>query len=479
MLIAKNRKGEYLEEELPTNVTIFKNVLWMEDCAFRMERWLEGEKWGPLKIDAELHRRCNLNCRMCARRASPIDLTQESKRIEMSTQRWVELVRESAKIHTKVWNISGLGEPMCKPTTLFAVMEMIKACGMFGELTTNGTLWSEKDVRRTVEIGWDSVCISIDAPDAKTHDYLRRVKGTFKRATQTVRLFKFWRDKLSSDVPSITIKVVLNKLNYKKLPQMVVLASKLGADAIFVEPMIVYTPLGEELKLNEKEMQELPQYIKETRDLAKEYCIATTITCITPEKELQQELVKKTSNIRSILLEDAEKYKENKILSIPCYYPWFFLMIRADGSAIHCGECKDVSDNVRNKSLLEVWTGKVLEDIRNEFQKGLPSYCEMCRPNVIEDMREIRRAIINFSKREYLQQRILDLLKENVSLKKQLFRLRLDKGITQKELERLNEALEHERELMRFKNSLSYKIGKIIGETPLGKIIKRAFGIYV
>ena len=455
-------------------------MLWLGDYAFRMERWFKGQEIGPMRIDAELHRRCNLNCVMCARRASNIDLIEESKKIEMPTKRWVEIARESGELGTKAWNISGIGEPMCKPETLISVMEMVKAYNMYGELTTNGTLWNEKYIKKTIEMGWDSICVSIDAPDAKTHDTIRRVKGTFKRATKTVTLFSKWRDKFKNEVPCLTLNLVLTKLNYKKLPQMIKLAYKVGADAIFVEPMIVYTSLGEKNKLNEKEIEELPEIIQKTKELGEEYLIATTITCETPEKKFQKELIKHTSNIRDILIEDSKTYLNDKILSIPCFYPWFFLMIRADGSIIHCGESKEIFDNISQKSLKEVWFGNMMEDIRKKFLTGdIPEYCNMCRPNVIEDTREMRRSIMRYRDRRNLQIKIFDLLKENMELRKQLFRLRIRKDLRYKDLKKFKKLEEEEKELTKFKNSLSYKMGKKVGTTKLGKMIKRRFGIYV
>jgi MoaA/NifB/PqqE/SkfB family radical SAM enzyme len=469
-----------MPEDILTNVLIFKNMLWLEDYAFRMERWLKGEKIGPLRIDAELHRRCNLNCVMCARRNSQIDMTEESKKIEMPTQKWIEIVRESGEMGTRAWNISGLGEPMCKPQTLFDVMKTIKAYNMFGELTTNGTLWKEEYIKRTIKMNWDSVCVSIDAPDAAIHDSLRRVNKTFKKATKTVKLFAEWRNKMGMEVPCLTLNVVLNRLNYKKLPEMVKLAYNLGADAIFVEPMIVYTDLGEKIKLRENEIEELPKIIEEAKELGKEYNIVTTVTCETPEKNIQSELVKNTSDIRSILLEDAKKFNDDKILSIPCYSPWFFLMIRADGTAIHCGESKKIFDNIRNKSLEEIWFGQTLKDIREQFLQGkLPEYCNMCRPNVIEDTREMRRSVLRYRRAENLQKKIIDLLEENMELKRQVFRLRMKKGLKLKDLNRLKELEEKEKELLRFKNSLSFKLGKKVGETKIGKMIKKQFGVYV
>ncbi len=467
-----------MPEDLLTNVLIFKNMLWMEEYAFRMEDWFKGKKRGPMRIDAELHRRCNLDCRMCSRKTSKTNLTEESKKIEMSTKRWVEIAKESGEMGTKSWNISGISEPMCKRKTLFKVMEVLKTYDIFGELTTNGTLWDEKDVKKTVELGWDSICVSIDAPDAETHDYIRGVEGTYEKATKTVKLFDKWRKKLNKGTPCITLNVVLNKLNYKKLPDMIKLASELGADSIFVEPMISYGPLGDELKLTDKEIEELPEIIEKTKKLADDYCISPTITCITPEKEFQKELIGKTSDIREILIKDAAEYSEDEILSIPCYYPWFFLMIRTDGSVIHCGECKEVDDNIRNKSLKDVWTGSTMEKIRKKFVKGnLPSYCKMCRPNVIEDTREMRRSIIRYRDMGYMRKKILDLLKENMDLKRELFQSNM-KG-TFSDFKRIKSLEIKEKELEKIKNSISFKLGSKIGKTRLGKKIKKIFGVYV
>jgi len=174
--------------ELLTDVTLFKHRLWAKEYAYRMEEWNKW-KFGPIRIDAELHTRCNLNCRICDRRNSVYDKLTEKERsdMEMPAKKWVRIAEESGKLGVKAWNISGLCEPLAKPDVLFPTMRMIKAYDMFGELTTNGTLWNEKYISETITMGWDSVCISIDAPDPKTHDWLRGVKGTFKKACTTLK----------------------------------------------------------------------------------------------------------------------------------------------------------------------------------------------------------------------------------------------------------------------------------------------------
>jgi len=456
-----------IEESMITNVLFFKYNLWMKEYAFRMDRWLKGEKMGPVRIDAELHRRCNLNCTVCSRRASN---QEDSKNIELSKEKWVNIAKESGELGVKYWNIAGVSEPMCRPDTTLSVMEMIKAYDMFGELTTNGTLWKEQDIKRAVKVGWDNICISIDAPDAKTHDKLRGVRGTFKKATSTVKSFNSWKNKLNSEDPSLTLNVVLNKLNYRSLPNMIKLANELGAQALFVEPMIAYTKTGEKLKLEKQEILELPNIIAQTKDLGKKYGILPTITCLDEDKKFQSSLVSKTSNIKKVLEEDTKKFS-NPLLSIPCYYPWFYLIIKADGSVTHCGEYDNTKENIRKKSLTDIWFGKELEQLRKQFvNKKLPNYCEKCRPNVIGDMRMIRKGITKYRNIPRLHEEIISLLKENMELKKQINVIKKENKLVGKCDSEIT--CDHEKELIKLQNSLTFKISEKISNTKLAKLAK-------
>lgn len=411
------------------DVLLFKEDLWIREYSIRMQRWLSGKKLPPVRIDAELHRRCNLNCMHCNRRASLTDLTEQSKSLEVPDEHWIRLAKESGKLGVKSWNIAGLGEPMCRPDLVLKLIKVLKSYGVFGELTTNGTLWDEKSIRSVVKMLWDCIYVSLDAPDANTHDKIRRVPGTFDKAVNTVRLFRKYRDYYELKKPCIVFNLVLNKLNYNKLPEMISLASDIGADALFVEPIIVYTELGKKLKMNDQEVEALPRIIGKTQKLAKKLNIATFISCLEGDgkkKKVNKELVRKTSEIRETILTKIDgKVSSNEIshiLEIPCYYPWFYLMVTADGSAIHCGECTDAKDNIKYGSLKDIWFGEHIESVRKSYlEKHFPDYCQRCRPNVIGDMNLVRRSIKEFTDINQLHTRIINITRENKRLKDALY----------------------------------------------------------
>ncbi|MFP4232869.1 MAG: radical SAM/SPASM domain-containing protein [Candidatus Aenigmatarchaeota archaeon] len=466
-----------------TNVYLFKNKLWLEEFSTRMHEWLEGKKRPPIKIDAELHRRCNLNCRFCSRRENEKDMTEESKNIEVQEERWLEIAEQSGKMGVKGWNISGIGEPMCKPEFTLSVMEKLKNYDVFGEMTTNGTLWTEDMVKRTVEMGWDSVCVSLDSPDKETHNWLRR-SDAYDRAVKTISLFKKWKERLGKEVPSITINAVLNKKNYKQMPKLFLLGKDLGVDSIFVEPMIVYTKQGEKLKLDEDEIKEFKEIAEKCESIAKKYGIEPNINCFDEDKEYEEELVNKTSEMKEVIEDDKEEgvenfkdpdreYSEitNKILNIPCYYPWFYMIITADGSASHCGEKVNKDVNIKNQDLEEIWYSKDFKEDRRKFLEGdLPDYCNRCRPNVVGDARRIRKSIIELRDRQYLENAIYEaeIINENLRDKIEVL-----KSCNKEDFTGCDNNCRHEKKLEDIKSGVPYKVSKKITDTSLGKKVKK------
>jgi len=437
-----------------------------------MQKMLNGEKLPPLRIDAEPHRRCNLKCVHCARELADYNINEYSARIEVPEERWYEIARESGEMGVKSWNIAGIGEPMFKPDMMMKLMGIIKEYHMFGELTTNGWYWSEENMRKTIEMGWDSLAISIDGPDTKSHEAIRRLPGSYDRACKTVKRFAKLRKEYKTHLPNLTINVVLSKYNYNRLPELVDMTHKLGADVLFVEPMVVYSEYQrKEVCVTSAQRKDLKAGVEEAVKRAQEKNIYAFITCLDGDdehKEFNPDLAEKGGEMRDVILKgtqeqvnkyfDARSQKEPKdfkketpfeilinknaprhdlgkipssenkkdflryVMEIPCYYPWFYLMITAEGNAVHCGECNVFKDNIKDKNLAEIWWGKHLETYRQRHRNGqLSSFCEKCRPNVIGDMKLVRKSIHEYSDPAKLQQKMVKLMEHSLNLKRQLY----------------------------------------------------------
>jgi len=368
----------------------------------RIIKWFKGRKQNPFKIDIELHRRCNLRCLSCSRRASPDyeRLNEISKSLEMPLKRWLEIIDEAAELDVREWHIAGGGEPMFLADRVMAVMKRIKEYGMLGIITTNGTLWKDKDIETTVKIGWDRIHFSLDAPTAKLHDYLRQVPGTFKKVITTIKKFNQLKKKYKTDKPMLNINMVLSKKNYTLLPQMVKLAKKLNIQFLFVDPLIVYSELGAKLKMSKKEIEIFPKYLEKARELARKFGIDNNFDGL--QNNLQPDLIEKSSQMRKVVkneIKRAEKLKVKpfikKFLTVPCFKPWFHMTIKCDGRTISCDVPITGGDNIKNKTLKEVWFGKYFNWLRRALlSKKIPEFCDQCNASHATQRRKYRVEII-------------------------------------------------------------------------------------
>ncbi|MEM7825959.1 MAG: SPASM domain-containing protein, partial [Candidatus Aenigmatarchaeota archaeon] len=80
--------------------------------------------------------------------------------------------------------------------------------------------------------------------------------------------------------------------------------------------------------------------------------------------------------------------------SVACYYPWYNISIFADGNVLPCFILKDKSENVREKTLKEIWFGSYFNEIRKAFLKNkLKVDCSKCNPWNLPKMEEIRNKL--------------------------------------------------------------------------------------
>ena len=89
-----------------------------------------------------------------------------------------------------------------------------------------------------------------------------------------------------------------------------------------------------------------------------------------------------------------EKKFSNELLNAPCYYPWYNISIFADGIVQPCFIPQEKGEQIKGKSLKEVWFSRCFSEIREGIKKGkLSKYCSKCNPWNLSKMNEIRREL--------------------------------------------------------------------------------------
>lgn len=163
----------------------------------------------PFCVSFEVTYRCNARCRHC-HLGGPVDERRATPR------RFGEICR---KLQPVVAQVSG-GEPLLRKD-LEQIIEAIRIPNKapYIVVTTNGTLLTKQRYQRLRQSGVDEFSLSLDYPDER-HDEFRRVPGLFKRIEKLVT------DLESENCKAITLSCVVQKDNFRDLPQLAELARK-------------------------------------------------------------------------------------------------------------------------------------------------------------------------------------------------------------------------------------------------------------
>jgi len=139
-----------------------------------------------LSLDYGYSASCNLKCKHCFSTAFGTQNNIMSKAV-LTTDQIKTILKKCVKAGIVTYNFQG-GEPMINIDQL---AELIKTCepwDKYIQITTNGTLATEENLRFLVESGLDAVSVSIDSFSPNVHDKFRGVKGAFEKAIKCIEI---------------------------------------------------------------------------------------------------------------------------------------------------------------------------------------------------------------------------------------------------------------------------------------------------
>jgi len=174
----------------------------------------------PFMVVWDFTKQCNLRCKHCYANAS-----NKPAEDELTLEERKEVVDQLDEAGVAAISFSG-GEPLANKD-FWDVADYAKSKGFYLSIATNGTLITEKVAERLKEVGIRYVEVSLDGPDAKTHDEFRGVKGAFERAVRGI-------ENARDAGISTGIATTVTHYNMDKLPEIIELARKLRVDRFIV-----------------------------------------------------------------------------------------------------------------------------------------------------------------------------------------------------------------------------------------------------
>jgi MoaA/NifB/PqqE/SkfB family radical SAM enzyme len=179
--------------------------------------------------------RCNLRCKHCltGNKYKASFSAREKRELDENERRQVVDSLKKGGVH--LINLLG-GEPLVLDDGLFDLMKYSHDSGLRMTLNTNGTLLTGPVARKLFESGCRGLTVSIDGPDAQSHDAVRG-KGTFQRIITNINHL-IENDFFGYPV-SFTINTVLNRHNMGSLEEMLNLCLSLKAHKWIILPLVV------------------------------------------------------------------------------------------------------------------------------------------------------------------------------------------------------------------------------------------------
>ena len=172
------------------------------------------------RLDIELTERCNNNCAHCYINLPAADDAARAR--EMSTRTVQGILLEASALGSLTVRFTG-GEPLLRED-IYPIAAYGNDLGLRMVMAANGTLITSETAGRMKSSRIQRVSISLDGPDASTHDRFRQVQGAFEGSIRGI-------EELKKAGIEFQINTTITRHNVDQAQAMLDLAVRLGAAA--------------------------------------------------------------------------------------------------------------------------------------------------------------------------------------------------------------------------------------------------------
>jgi len=166
----------------------------------------------PLICGFYITSNCNLKCDMC-------NLWRNPKKEEFDFDLFKKVVDDLSKSGCYYLSFTG-GEPLVAKN-IFEMLAYSKERIPFVHMVTNGQLVTKDLAKRLSKTNLDEISISLDGLE-KTHDKIRGVKGSFKKALESLQNLKTYAPNVD-----LVVNTIISPENIDDLPEVVELVERM------------------------------------------------------------------------------------------------------------------------------------------------------------------------------------------------------------------------------------------------------------
>lgn len=313
----------------------------------------------PRTIELPVAGNCNLRCEMCS-------LAHGAPTYPFWTLADIQPFKEFFK-YADLVNPTGVGEPLMG-REFFPMLEEFKRDGAKVGFYTNATLLNESKARRLVELGVDTVNVSIDGATPETFERIRR-PAKFDTVVGNVRRLIALRREGGLKKPAVQVAMVLMGDTIHELPLLVRLAHEWGAEGVYGMFVSKGGP-NHQPRLPQDDPRHTNEFLREARRLGRELGIQIWIPALLPEPdESRQEDSAPTPTCGG---------------KVYCAYPWNQYLVHNDGSVAPCCRIRGEVDglpmgHVKDGPPQQHWNSPGMVRLRERLLRNDPPVvCRNC-----------------------------------------------------------------------------------------------------
>jgi len=293
----------------------------------------------------EVTRACNLACKHCRAEANP-----EPFPGELTTREAKELIDSFPRTGSPIIIFTG-GEPLLR-SDVFELSAYARGKGLRCVMATNGTLLTPDVVTQMRDSGIERVSISIDGPEAQSHNLFRGVPGAFEASMQGIEALK--RGGLE-----FQINTTVTRNNLNQFQDIFDLAQRLGAVAWHIF-LLVPTGRGDQIREEVISAEEYEQVLNWFYDFRKTTSMHLKATCAPHYHRILRQRAKEEG-----LPVDFAHFGLDAV-SRGCLGGIGFCFVSHSGQVQPCGYLELDCGQVREKPFPEIWaTSPQFEKLRD------------------------------------------------------------------------------------------------------------------
>ncbi len=384
------KEYETYAKDLEQQIDDERIVVAMKHKLIRALYWVvpDGYAFPPHTVNVSVNNQCFFRCKMCDfgqdtqdnffMRYNFAGSRKRKDRQDLPYETCKQIVDQS-KWFRPIIRVSFVEPLLYEP--LLPFLEYTKENGLFFWVVTNGFLL-DKMASSFVTLGLDSIRVSLDGPQ-EIHDWIRGVKGSFRKAIQGIRMLNEEKTRQNKRRPKIGINFTLSNHNCHYIYDFVKTLDELQiaqtCDIIDIQ-WIQYTTEEMAKRHNESDslvtkeaiessslngvdidQMDISEIEEQYRAVKREYLESKKYNIrFRPSFDGQFLQMLKTEKSHLFLNEDSR-----------CFAPWYNLNLNSSGEAKCFHRCclPSYGNLYEHEDIWELWNNETIREQRINLQK--------------------------------------------------------------------------------------------------------------